>query len=599
MATALTVILAVWGCGPATEPTEATEPAGPLVRAKDGVLDLRSWNPGADAPVELVGEWGFYWQELRGPNCGLDHHSVLDLPAVWNGLEFEGQTVGGEGYATFCLRVELGEAPDRSLAVRVPRVRTASAVWINGTLLARTGSVGTDAMTSQPVRVDQLVAVAPAQTLDIVLHVSNFHFRSGGPDKPFVLSGSLRALEPMPNSVESAAAAFFTGGFLILGLYHLLLRTSRERALASRIFGVLCVVMAGYQLTRANNLFVHLFSLSWPTEIRLEYSLFAACVPLGAVFLRTLFPNEVSALLVRAASVTSAVFVASVWVLPTTFSSRWSLGAFQVVFLLLGSWGIASVFLAVRRRRPGSRWILAAAALWVFTGMGDGLVSRLTPGAPKLLAYGFMGVIIAQAVVLSIAHSQQNRRTKELSTRLLQLASEGLSLERAAYQDPLTGLENRRRLDESGAQVLERLADEGDDRLVKDRTSLLYLDIDRFKSINDQFGHDVGDEVLVRVADAIREQVRPSDLTVRLGGDEFVILAPGTDADGAEEVATRLRSRLVDPLEVSGHQLRVSLSIGMASSTVADFDLGSLMRRADRSMYADKVRGRGPVAVHA
>ena len=76
-----------------------------------------------------------------------------------------------------------------------------------------------------------------------------------------------------------------------------------------------------------------------------------------------------------------------------------------------------------------------------------------------------------------------------------------------------------------------------------------------------------------------------------------MILAPGTDASGAEELASRLRRVLAEPMVVSGQEIRVSLSIGVASSTVETFDLGDLMRRADQAMYEDKARGRGPVAV--
>lgn len=557
-----------------------------------GVLDLNGWDPERDPPVELRGEWIFHWQQLRAPHCGPADGGVLVLPDTWTGNQYGAQILGGDGYATFCLRVEFGETASRALALRLPRARTASAVWINGALVGRTGSVGADAESSVPVRVDQLVAVAPSGTLDIVLQVSNFHFRTGGPDKPLVLAGSFHQLEPLTSSVESAAAAFFTGGFLILGLYHLLLQTSRERAWASRWFGLLCLVMAGYQLTRANNLFVHLFGLSWPTEIRLEYSLFAVSVPLASAFLHALFPYEVPRRLVEVATAICVLFVLSVWWLPTSFSSRWTLTGAQLSLLVVGLWAMWHTVRAIRRHRPGARWILVGAALWIFTGLGDGLVARFEPDAPRLLPFGFMGVIIAQAVLLSIAQTQQNRRTQELSSRLLSLASERLSLERAAYVDPLTGLENRRRLDESGAQLMDRFEVDGVIGPEADCVTLLYLDLDRFKAINDRFGHEVGDEVLVQVAEVIRAQVRPSDLTVRLGGDEFVILAPGTDEAGARELARRLRGDLAEPMSVGAHRVEVSVSIGIATSALGEFDLTGLLRRADRAMYEDKARRR-------
>ena len=557
--------------------------------ASQGVLDLRDWDPERDGPVELRGEWRFFWRQLRSPDegcAGSPADTFASLPSVWTGKTHAGETLPAEGYATYCLRVLLA-ARSTPLTVLVPRLRTASDLWVNGALVGDGGRVGTSPATSQPRRVDHVAAIAPAEHLDFVLQISNYHFRTGGAHRPVVLGGPVD-LEPLAHGTSAALTAFFIGAFVILGLYHLLTQAVRERGGAPGTFGALCLVMAGYVLTRENNLFALLLPwIPWPWEIRLEYTFFGVCVPLAASFIRAIYPSEVPRSLVRACTVCFGLFALAIWTLPSRVTSDRVLLGFQLCFAVLGTWGVSRLALAVLRRRPGANWFVIGGGLWVATGLGDGLIVRFVPTAPRLMPFGFMAVIVAQAVVLAIAQAQSNTRAKELSTRLLSLASEKLALETLAYRDPLTGLENRRRLDEGAEQLRKRQESEASDT---GQVSLLYFDVDRFKHFNDTYGHDVGDEILIRIAQILREEFRTYDLSVRLGGDEFAVLLSGVDEQSARAQAARLRKRLEEPLQVGGHSLLVSLSIGIATVDADRVDVAQLLRRADREMYRDKAQ---------
>jgi diguanylate cyclase (GGDEF)-like protein len=151
--------------------------------------------------------------------------------------------------------------------------------------------------------------------------------------------------------------------------------------------------------------------------------------------------------------------------------------------------------------------------------------------------------------------------------------------QREALEDPLTGVGNRRALDDALRQA--QLADAAEGH----PTSLLVLDLDAFKSINDRYGHPVGDVVLREAAGAIRQAARADDLVARLGGDEFVVLARGTD----EEAGTRLAERVthaVSHIEVSlpDGPLRLGASVGVRT-TGGDLDLAGLLEAADAAMY--------------
>jgi diguanylate cyclase (GGDEF)-like protein len=160
-----------------------------------------------------------------------------------------------------------------------------------------------------------------------------------------------------------------------------------------------------------------------------------------------------------------------------------------------------------------------------------------------------------------------------------------VAAQREASQDPLTGVGNRRALDDALRTVAHEI-DAGDTR----PASLLLVDIDDFKAINDTYGHVVGDEALRGIAAAIRSVARPDDLVARIGGDEFVVLVRHADVDASYAIADRLREA-IEALSIRAgtRQARVAASIGVASTgrgvTVAD-----LLARADVHMYDEKAR---------
>src|SRR5690606_31740159 len=122
--------------------------------------------------------------------------------------------------------------------------------------------------------------------------------------------------------------------------------------------------------------------------------------------------------------------------------------------------------------------------------------------------------------------------------------------------------------------------------------AVLFIDLDRFKQINDSLGHAVGDRVLIQIADRLREGLRAVDTAARLGGDEFVLLLSQVDAQGAEIAARRLLSSLARPVEVADMSFSLTASIGIAMYPEDGKDADELIRNADSAMYAVKERGR-------
>ncbi len=149
--------------------------------------------------------------------------------------------------------------------------------------------------------------------------------------------------------------------------------------------------------------------------------------------------------------------------------------------------------------------------------------------------------------------------------------------------DDLTGLYNRRGFADLGDQYL-RLA-----RRAGRGVTLIYLDMDRFKTINDSLGHHVGDRALIRVADILRSTFRGSDIIARMGGDEFAVLALESSDESADLLVSRTRERIREFNMTSREPYQLSMSLGMAQADdQSRVRLDDLLEKADASMYAEK-----------
>lgn len=122
--------------------------------------------------------------------------------------------------------------------------------------------------------------------------------------------------------------------------------------------------------------------------------------------------------------------------------------------------------------------------------------------------------------------------------------------------------------------------------------TLLLLDLDRFKTINDSLGHAVGDQVLAGLAQRVGGVLQQGDLLARLGGDEFVAMLPGRDIDEGLALANAVHAALLDPLQVGSTALRLSVSIGLSSFPADADDVSSLLKNTDLAMYEAKRNGR-------
>lgn len=218
--------------------------------------------------------------------------------------------------------------------------------------------------------------------------------------------------------------------------------------------------------------------------------------------------------------------------------------------------------------------------------------------APILARSDFLGVLAA-AFPLPIPPDQR----EEVLDRLAALAEQAAAaldnvrlVERVRHQalhDTLTGLPNRVLVEDRVRQTLERVPRGGPG------AALLFVDVDRFKAINDSLGHDAGDELLRMLGARFGTCLRATDTLARIGGDEFLVFVPGTsDPRDASAVAEKLTTATREPLDLQGHDVQVTISVGIALAPTDGANYETLLRRADAAMYAAKAAGRDCYRFH-
>jgi diguanylate cyclase (GGDEF)-like protein len=190
---------------------------------------------------------------------------------------------------------------------------------------------------------------------------------------------------------------------------------------------------------------------------------------------------------------------------------------------------------------------------------------------------------------------QAERHVEELNRHIAEQERIGRQLQEskdhfrhAAFHDALTNLPNRALLTENLAFVIERAKNSEDYQF-----AVLFLDLDRFKNVNDSLGHTIGDQLLIAMARRLESCIREVDMVARLGGDEFAILLDGiANATEATSMARRIQAKLSSPFNLSGHEVFTTASIGIALSSTGYDHPENMLRDADTAMYRAKAQGK-------
>jgi two-component system, sensor histidine kinase LadS len=265
----------------------------------------------------------------------------------------------------------------------------------------------------------------------------------------------------------------------------------------------------------------------------------------------------------------------------------WVTALGNLLFITLAVFTMVVAFLAWRRGNRAAGWFMIAWALlegFTMTAAVRFLFTASVDSSPLLYYYGLPLSMVAAAVLIALGVADRLRAQRLALTEA----------ERRAQIDPLTGVLNRRSL-------IERL----DAACLRARArglpiSLLFIDLDHFKEINDSFGHPAGDACLRAIIDPIHAELRQSDVIGRYGGEEFVVILSSADAAAANPIAHRILERVADVrVEGFGTPIRLTCSIGIAASDTLGVWGEHLIAQADAAVYLAKRLGRNQVQMAA
>ena len=252
----------------------------------------------------------------------------------------------------------------------------------------------------------------------------------------------------------------------------------------------------------------------------------------------------------------------------------------SLVIIALAVLGVLGIY-GARGKRNRPEHLIA-----LFLGVGVAImtvriVSQPTSSAISIISYSpLQGVVFTYAALLPVI----------TTAAFMLMCGERLNadLSRLATLDPLTGVYNRRTMTDLATHAV------ADARRHGRPLSLLALDVDHFKRINDEFGHEAGDLALCALVDLLRRELRASDIISRIGGEEFVVILPDTTEAAAGTLAERIRARVSDSgFNVAGWPAPLRVSIGVGALDAGDFD--ALRRATDRALYTAKRTGRNRV----
>ncbi len=243
---------------------------------------------------------------------------------------------------------------------------------------------------------------------------------------------------------------------------------------------------------------------------------------------------------------------------------------FSITMLLIG-------FIALRQNNPSAKYFILAT---MAGAIGASITSLTVAGALPFTYLGFRAVDIGvslDVVLLAFTVAYKFRRSEEARA----------TAELTANTDPLTLLDNRRAFNEKVSKLWLFGKRE------KSPSSVIIIDIDHFKEINDKYSHDAGDNVLIKIASILKGAVRDSDVLCRWGGEEFLIYLPETNEIGACNLADKIKMNMnaatfyIDEIEI-----KVSASFGVSEREKTDQQVGEVIKRSDKALYVAKDSGR-------
>ncbi len=553
-----------------------------------------------DELVDISGAWRFQAGDdmaWASPDYNDNPWPSLMVPRDWRKQGYG--DLYGYGWYRLKLRFDLKNEALVSrlgrLALRLGKIQSAYEVYAGGQLLGKVGAfpprheVVYDRMVNYSIPPD---AIDESGLLVIAIRVWREELicecAEGGFYEGDALVGTIDQLQNYSGGRELPSLVLGLL-YLVIGVYHLYLFGRNHNLRQYLWFGLLTFAVGIYVIWVSQ--WKHYIDLPFLWHKKIEYAVLYITPMLGLSMVWRLIEYR-PATWMRWYQAIFALLTVVVLLVPNHSVNYLTLDLWQLlaVPVMLGLVG-QLMWYAMSGNRE-ARTLLIGMALFVATAINDILITQALVDTPRMVSYGFAAMIMSMAVSLATHYTAlYDRLESEVAERTRELIDANSRLLEAARVDVLTGLLNRRGFSERAEEEILRA------RRTRRGFALMIADIDKFKDVNDRYGHAAGDHVLREVADTLSSQLRDIDVIARWGGEEYVLLLPETGIEGAAVLAEKLRLLIErHRIEFNQHNMHVTMTFGVAAYELS-MTLDDCLALADQALYAGKTSGRNTVEI--
>jgi diguanylate cyclase (GGDEF)-like protein len=596
--------------------TVASEDLSERPVARDGIIDLTDYSLGKSEFLPLNGEWLFLFDEFADPGQPFPRQRahIVPVPDSWSNYPVGDGNAPIFGYASYYLELKLPESVIGEVALDVPNIGPGYTLYVNGQLVNKLGERGSSKSTSVPQYGPAVISLPEgAQSVELLFHMSNFRYHWAGIWYPVNL-GFEETVQKHRNS--TIQWGFFVAGvFAVIALFHFVFWLMRRNDWLSLTYVAVTLLALIRVVSTDETIILQLFpNMPFWLLMKLEYGAFYLLISASMLFMRLAFPAEVNRRLSSAIIALGAAGGLFVAVTPALWFVEF-VGFYQLVSLLAISFFVHISIKAIKNKRDGAKFIVFGGTVFFGFILNDLLYARYLIDTGYFIDIGLCGFILSQSILINSRFAKTSALNKKLlgdvekrnialndltynleskvQQRTQELESAMEEIKTLALTDELTGLANRRAF----LQVSQ--FEQSQAERYNGKFSIGLIDIDNFKSVNDTFGHDAGDEVLRSIARTIEEATRAQDKVARWGGEEFIILLTKTSMDSVREVLERVRRLVAEtPVHVGNETIQPTITIGVAGSE-EKATIDEIIQLADTRLYSGKNHGKNQVCLAA
>lgn len=546
-----------------------------IPKASQGKIDLINWDFEKNGLAKLDGQWELYLGELLEPKDfkNNDKKKPIDFFNIPNSFTSTvyNNNLPKFGYGTMRLIVKMNPSDNRLYAIKTRYILSASKIWINGQLATSAGVVTKDSSNAIGSFEHQIAFFKnDSSVVEIVIQMSNFNNVTGKIQDIFLGN----AMQIKRDYIITAATDMFTiGCFFIIGMYHFALYYKRQQYKEPLYFGAFCLIIALRTLLVSQRIIFEFYpNISFSIFNKMAYLTAYLATPFLMMFFKKLFSKEISRKVVTAIKIASIVISLITICTSIEFYDKFLI-FYEIWTILLLIYIFFLTINAVINKNQGALIILSGFIVFLFAVVHDMLLQAGILYSSSLAPFGFLIFVFSQAYMLA-------SRFSNAFTEVEKLVEEN----KAVYTDELTGILNRRGFFEQGSDLFKSALISGG------RFTLFYGDLNKFKTINDSFGHKEGDDAIKTTAQLLKNSFGKDDIIARMSGDEFIVIAANKASEKeAKEIIELINSNFHKYNLSSSKPYKLSISIGYSMYLPnVNTTFEELIHEADTMLYDAK-----------